>query len=333
MPVVQVPRRYLLVWTGATLPYASRLAIERVAQIDPEAEIEVHVEGDTSAHPQLDELIRRHRAVSVHPIRSGHELDGVDELTARRCRAALDAVPAGSASARSNLLRYAVLHRRGGVYVDTDVLLLRPITDLAGGRAFVGIERVWRHDRARVEGRWRWTMLPGTIGFGFAYGLRRLDLSLSAGRARLAERIRYVDPFWTRLQLNNAVIGAPSGSDLTGRLLERAAAVDPRHRYALGPSLLNDTVFDEPALAHVAPEQVLYPVPPSESHRFFDDRTLTLPDCAALVHYVASNHRALIRTLHPGDPRTSGRPEVFWSICRAIERARFDAGEQNGAAA
>lgn len=322
--LVRLPRRYLLVWTGAELPYAARLAIERIVHIDPTAEIELHL-GTGDGGPHVDAVrAHHHDQLSVHAIRRGHELDGIDAVTARRCRLALDAIPAGAASAWSNLVRYAILHRRGGVYVDTDVLLLRPITELANGRAFVGIERVWRHDRARVEHGWGWRMLPGTLAFGTAYGLRRADLAMLRGRARSAERLRLVDPLWTRLQLNNAVIGAPAGSELTGRLLERAATVDPRHRYALGPSLLSDLLLDEPTLAHIAPETVLYPVPPSESHRFFEDRTLVLPDATAVVHYVASNHRDVMRTLADRDRRTAARPEIFWSLCRQIEAARND---------
>jgi mannosyltransferase OCH1-like enzyme len=48
---------------------------------------------------------------------------------------------ARSASELSNLVRYEVLYRIGGVYVDTDVLCLRPFDELiAGLDAFAGLE-------------------------------------------------------------------------------------------------------------------------------------------------------------------------------------------------
>ncbi len=316
---VTVPRRYVMVWTGAPLPFLGAIAMERVLQVDTEATLEVHLIGDVPTGEHLDLVTARSAGrLEIHRLRTGHELDGLDPLTARRCRRVLDGIAPGASSARSNLLRYAILHRRGGVYLDTDVLLLHPIGDLAHGRAFVGIERVWRHDRARVEGRWTWRLLPGTVGFAAAYALRRADTSVLRGRARTGDLLRAADPLWTTLQPNNAVIGAPAGSELTGRLLERAADVDPRHRYALGPSLLQDLVAQEPDTAHVVPEPVFYPVPPSESHRFFDDRRLVLPATTLLVHYVASNHRSIVRSLRADDPRLANRQEIVWSICRDV---------------
>lgn len=314
---VPLPRRYLMVWTGAPLPFIGALAVERALQIDPGAVVEVHLVGDVPVGDHLAAAAARWSGrLELHRVGIGREFDGLDALTAQRCRRVLDGIPPGAGSARSNLIRYALLHRRGGVYLDTDVLLVRPVDDLAAGRPFVGLERVWRHDRARVEGRWTWRHVPGAVAFGASYSLRRLDTRALRGRARASERVRRIEPWWAELQPNNAVIGAPAGSDLTGRLLERAAGVDPRHRYSLGPSLLHDLVAAEPEVTAVLPERVLYPVPPSESHRFFDDRTLVLDPETVLVHYVASNHRALVRSLHPADPRIARRPEVAWAICR-----------------
>jgi Glycosyltransferase sugar-binding region containing DXD motif len=103
-------------------------------------------------------------------------------------------VPANAYSARSNLLRYALLYERGGVYVDFDVLVRKPLADLGGGRAFVGSEQVWAFDQARVEGKWRASMLPATVGWALAWALRRADCKMNGGRAHLARRLQVLNP-------------------------------------------------------------------------------------------------------------------------------------------
>jgi hypothetical protein len=101
-------------------------------------------------------------------------------------------------------------------------------------------------------------------------------------------------------------------------MLERAVRCDPTVRYALGPALLHDTLAANPRLATVFPPDVFYAIPPGESHRFFQDRTLRLGGSAAVVHYVNSNHRALLASIRPGDERFS-RPEVFWQLAGRAE--------------
>src|SRR5262245_17363106 len=57
---------------------------------------------------------------------------------------------AGSPAALSNLVRLGVLYRDGGVYLDTDTIVLRPLHDPDEHGAFVGVERVWSLNRRRL---------------------------------------------------------------------------------------------------------------------------------------------------------------------------------------
>jgi hypothetical protein len=215
-----------------------------------------------------------------------------------------------------------LLWHRGGVYVDFDIIARRPLADLANGHAFVGTERVWSHDQARVENRWNLSMLPGTIGWALGWAVRRLDSRFCGGALRTGDRLRVVDPLWSTFQVNNAVIGAPPRSEFIALVLAGALEVDPTVRYALGPSLVSSVVEQHPRSVRVLREQLLYPVPPGESYRFFEDRRLVLRDETALIHYVSSNHGALLSGLEPGDSRIASRPEVFWQLVRELSTQR-----------
>jgi hypothetical protein len=297
---------------GRGFSFPCRLAVESLAVADPGAPIEVHLLGDRPDTIHLD-LVESMPDVTVIPI-------DVDALFAEHTdlRAIYDAIPPDAHAARSNLLRYLLLWQRGGVYVDFDVIALKPLADLAGGRDFVGIERVWEHDEARVEGRWSMSMLPGTIGFGLTWFARRVDSRCFGGALRLGERLRLLDPLWSRFQPNNAVIGAAARSPFIGHLLEHALESDPTIRYALGPSLVARVASRYPNTVRQLREPYLYPVPPADSFRFFEDRHLRLRDETALIHYVNSNHRELLASIEPGDERLAERSEVFWRLARNV---------------
>lgn len=314
-----VPQRYLMVWSGATFPYPCRLAAEAVLAAAPEAELEVHLLGEPPASEHFTGLFADRAGdgrLSLHHI-------DPDRLFTPALHRLFHRIPASALSAQSNLLRLALLHQRGGIYLDFDTLLLRPLHDL-GQHAFVAREWVWRHDRTRVEHGFRPATLPGAAGWGVAWALKRADSAAFAGRLRLSRRLRRIDRRFHTLQANNAVIGASAGSEFTERLLSDSRWADPRVRYALGPALVEDTARAAPHTVTVVPADVLYAVPPGESYRFFDDRTLRLPAASRLVHYVSSNHRELISGIHPGDERFN-RPGVFWQ-----EAGRLDAQLRRG---
>jgi hypothetical protein len=315
---------------GPAFPYSARAAVDSLVSSDPGAAVEIHLLGPAprGEHFATLEDRRCYPSVSIHPIDLDTVFEGIDVIDPARLRAVLDRIPARAYAARSNLLRYALLFHRGGVYVDFDVLARRPLHDLAGGGAFVGAERVWSHDRSRVEGRWRPSMAVGTIGWSVCWLLKWIDSRCFAGRFRVAHGLGLLDPFWTTLQVNNAVIGAPPGSPFVLELLRSCLLVDPAVRYALGPSLVSDVVHAHPHLVRVLPEPVLYAVPPGESHRLLHDRHLRLEDRAALIHWVQSNHRRFAEQLQPDDPRTTHPEGAFWSWLGAVERQRATAVDE-----
>ena len=144
----------------------------------------------------------------------------------------------------------------------------------------------------------------------------RFDAALARGRLGLANRIS--SGGHTRLQINNAVIGAPAESGFVALALEHALDVDPTVRFALGPNLLDDVAAALPSAVTVVPPSRFYAVPPGESYRYFDDATVELPLDAQVIHYVASNHRRLLDRLGPDDRRFDTGDAQFWKQARRV---------------
>ena len=298
------PDRVLSPRARWTLSLASALAA------DPDATVELHVSGPLPDDPHLHALLRDQPRLTWHPIDEARVL-------APSVRRVFDRIPTDHHAARSNVLRLALLHQRGGVYIDLDTFVLAPLTDLAPG-AFAGLERVWASDRLRVEGRLPMSAWPATAVWGVSWFAKRMDTMALHGRARMTDRLVGIDAMLHTEQMNNAVLGATAGSAFTDALLAGVTRRNPHIRYALGPNLVHDTLAAEPRLATIMPPDVFYAVPPGESHRFFDDRLLELPPTAKAVHYVNSNHRKLLTSIRPDDPRFA-RPEIFWRLARRTE--------------
>ncbi|MFP5487991.1 MAG: glycosyltransferase [Acidimicrobiia bacterium] len=313
------PLRCHFVWTGARFPYHARLAVESALVSMPDAFASIHVVGPLPDGPHL-------RSVA------GHDRVRVVRTRLDEC---FESCPFGAApylalasrlvtpASISNLVRLAVLHRDGGVYLDTDVLVLRGLHDPERHGAYVGREWVWSTNRARIEGTWTWRDRIAAVPWAIRRSLVHVDARAAGGRLRAADR---VDPErYHRLQVNNAVIGAPPRAAFVEAALAAALDVDPTRRFALGPTLLDDVARALPGTVHVVPPTRFYAVPPGDSVRYFRDRRLEHPIDAQVMHYVASNHRRLLSTLDVDDPRFARHPAPFWR--RAAEvRASVGSG-------
>lgn len=304
------------VWCGNTLPYHARLAVESALVAMPDAEIHMHFVGPR-AQGEHAAVVAGYPRVTVHDVVPA-DLFATCPGGPRPYLELLDRITPTSAAAVSNVVRLGVLHQLGGVYLDTDVIVVRGLHDPSAHGAFVGREHVWAGNRARVEGSFGPLAVLRSAPWALTWLARRADSGVLGGRARFAERLA---DRATRLQVNNAVIGAPAGSAFVTAALDRARFVDPAPRFALGPSLLDDVASREPACVRLVPPSRFFPVPPGQSYRLFEDVRLTLPVDTQVVHYVASNHRRLLATLGPGDRRFATRQAPFWRLGAEVQAA------------
>ena len=236
--------RVHFVWTGSRFPYHARLAIESAIVAMPEARIDLDIVGDapTSDHFRT---VAGYDRVSVTRWTPG-ELFEHCPLGPASYQALLGRLPARSPAAISNLARLAVLYTHGGVYLDTDVLVLRGLHRPSVHGSYVGVERVWDRNRSRIERGLGPVAAIKAAPWAARWAACRVDSAVWHGRLRLANRLP--DAGHMREQVNNAVIGAPRESPFIAYALARALEVDPSIRFALGPNLLDDVVRAEPRL-------------------------------------------------------------------------------------
>lgn len=311
------PPHLHFVWLGPTFPYHARLAIESAVVAMPSSPIDVHLLG-TWPRGEDFERVAALPSVTVRPVSlrstfatSPGGPDAYRELFNRLRRS--------SPAACSNLIRLGVLHQHGGIYLDTDTIVLKPLHEPQSCGAFVGAEHVWALNRRRIEHQLGFRDRTRAVAWAVGWCEGRLDSRLTGGRLGLNERSERRGNW--RLQVNNAVIGAPPGADFVERCLVRARQIDPSLRFALGPSLLDDVTNAHPASVHVLPPSRFYAVPPGQSYRLFEDRFLQLPSDAHVIHYVASNHRRLLASLTEDDRRFDSEAGVFWSHARRVRSA------------
>jgi Glycosyltransferase sugar-binding region containing DXD motif len=320
-----VPAHVHFLWTGPGFGLCHRLAVESVLLTNPQLSVTLHLVEEAPRREPNRELEQLHD----RPRLTLRERTPRDVLAACDDAATLLAtyqrIPAKAASAKSNLLRYAILWREGGIYLDLDVLVVRSLEPLRAAECSLGTELVWRADEARVAGELAPWMAAPSAAFAAAIALRRTELALGTSRLPILRGThawhRWLEQRWSRAQPNNAVLAAAPRARFLAALLERAPTVDATVRFRLGPTLVTEIARRHPTAATLLPPDVLYFVPPSQSFRFFREAALQLPPRALLIHYVSSNHRRELELI-ARDGLAAIPPSLFRKLASAVAAGR-----------
>ena len=321
----KIPERFIFIWSGHSFGLSNRLAIESVLRHHPWASIEIHIEGPEPV--TLDFLLTRQLPnVEIHSINVSELLHACDSDLSRSSdlMSIWHRIPQKALSARSNLLRYALLHLRGGIYLDFDVLVRRPLDEiLKSSHSQVGAEMVWKLDEKRVQQGLVVSDWAPTVLWAVNWWINKKICGMT-GRFTPSRRLQSViDQVVLSRALNNAVIASQAQSELTTALLENAQLVNPAVRFSLGPSLLTSVVKQEPYLAQVHEPESFYAVPPGQSYRFFTERNLKLPEKSYLIHYVSSNHGELLNSLTPEMLKEKSAQGIFWEMASSLLRSPY----------
>ncbi len=318
---VLIPNQYFYIWSGSSFPFLNLLAVKSLLLADNSATAVVYMVGPEPQNEIFENLrgLERVSIVAIEPedifSQLPSDLKGVGTIFHK--------IPESSASARSNILRYALLYLNGGVYLDFDTVLTRSLSDLAVHQCFIGEENVWVGDEDRVAGKWWVCVYPRNLFWLASWLLRRADSAWFSGKLQLARTLKKTDAVWSTKQPNNAVMGAVAESPFIRELLLACLDTDFTVRYATGPTLVSQVAAHFPHLVSVLPVNYFYSVAPGESFRFFADQTLTLPPEAYLIHYAASNHKKLIPTIDATCVWTRSTHTVMAELIATVE-SKYD---------
>jgi hypothetical protein len=290
-------QRFFYVWSGADFPFVNLLSVSLTLKHHPEAQVDIYVVGDrplTAWFAVLEQIPH----VSIRYISGNDVIEMLPSHLQVVARTFNNLSPTAH-SARSNILRYAILYLYGGVYLDFDVLLRRSMDSLMGYEVFAGEELVWADDEARLRGRKLLYLAPRNIVWALSHAVMWCDAHIFKGQLRTASLLAPTFGMWSTFQMNNAVMGSSAGAELIEALLMGAVESDTNIRYATGPTLIERVFATSPASATPLPSESFYVVPPGQSYRFFYDQVLELPDSTFGIHYAASNHSAFVNSLTP----------------------------------
>ncbi len=292
-----IPLRFHLIWIGRHFPFVNRLAVEAILQTHPGAEIVVHHQDGPVGNADWEALRRK---VEFKPI----DLDGwLKDLpdTLKSIGESLGRVSAAYPAGRSNILRYLILYREGGIYLDFDTLTLKSFTPLLKHHAFIGEEEVFRCDDDRVAGKYTWDFPLMAVLFGISYGVSYANVQWLGNLGALNSANRLLMRLWSARKLNNAVLGCEAGNEFFAKALQLIPETDAGMRFALGPMLMNKVYESQEFTSGDSitrlDKDVFYSIPPSQTFRFFYGRPSAISENALAVHWCASNHKALAPTL------------------------------------
>jgi hypothetical protein len=276
----RIPLHAHFIWFGAALPYVYRLALRSAAQNGGFQRVTLHCEPALLAARVAEEFADDPRIA----------FRTIDETAFAHCpdpqRMAALFGSLTTPAARANVLRIAILHDEGGVYLDTDTVTLRSFATLCERNdMFCGSEHIVFPASVRASSSLRTRALAQVRG-----GVRKL-LTLPPNGYRLFQRIAD----WYPTAVNNAVLGAAPRHavlvdmmDAMLRLSESARNV----RFALGTHLLQRTVAMHTDV-QVYPPRYFYPLGPEVSVHWFKRRKdvrldHVLSEDTICVHWYAS---------------------------------------------
>ncbi len=309
-----IPARLHVCWIGRALPWTAAFAVLSAAERAELSEIVLHHTDALAPGGPLDAISRTPgvRLARLDPTvslaRTGLALGLGDRLTLLYRRLA-DPVM------RSDILRAAILHSKGGLYADLDTVTVASLRPLLDTPCFVASERIVWPAAARTS------RSPAVLARHLS-----LDLLRKAGRALPHgwRPFRRLEPLYVRA-VTNAVMGAEAGSPVFAAYLRAMAALPEdglRGRTALGPRLLATVIRDRADIA-MLPPHVTSPLPPEISAHWF--RPVRRPRLAAvlrpetrIVHWYASvRTRADLSAIDPAWIRAHADRRLYAALVRA----------------
>ncbi len=310
-----IPNQFHLIWIGRQFPFVYRLAVESLVQTQSHSKIVVHFQDPPQGNQDWDALQKK---VEFRPIDMTQLLAGLPPSIAATA-SVLEKISSAYPAGKSNVLRYLILYREGGIYLDFDTITLNSFAALLENHAFVGEEKVFRCDDDRVAGKWTWSYPFYGALFGLSYGLSYTNCRWLGGIKLIETMNAGLMHAWSANKLNNAVLGAEPKNPFFAQALELIPSTNASMRFALGPMLMNRTYSEtNPDSIRRLPPPYFYAIPPSQTFRFFFGSPMKLPEEAIVLHWCSSNHRSLAPSLTRKALESAASPHLYGQLARKI---------------
>jgi hypothetical protein len=133
-----IPNRVFFIWFGNKLPLATGLAILSTKQVQNPDETILYIESEEGEMcGEGYDLIKDVSGITFKKIDESIFADLGDNGICSHLYKLLK-----KPVSKTNLLRYALLYKQGGVYLDTDIITVKPWNDLLQYKGFCGLEPV-----------------------------------------------------------------------------------------------------------------------------------------------------------------------------------------------
>jgi hypothetical protein len=309
-----IPNRYHFVWFGRDFPFTHALAIRSLARTCAPEAIVLHVSEDLTGLTHFDQVAAEVPALSQRRLDIDEMLSGCEGFDRSALRSAyLDLQARKRWAALSDILRYLILLREGGVYLDFDIIAVRDLRPvLQSYQGFCGRERILVP--ACVHRGRRWTSYLRTSPLD----LIRLICSRTTAGIDWWKHVEHLYP----AAINGAVLGMEPGHALAREALAAVPELVPaleRRRPAIGPDLLQDLIDGKPrGDMKVFDAPAFYPLGPTMAVHYFRHTK----NVAAVARKVVTDETYVIHWYND-NLRKQPRPENAEALAAHADRQLF----------
>ena len=317
---MSIPAQIHFCWIGTSLPWASVFAILSAAERSDLPDIILHHADDLDDGPQLRALLQAPcvRLSRIDPLACLAQTEATLGLSGGALTGLYNSLT--SPVMRTDILRAAILHQRGGIYLDLDTVTVASLAPLLRATQFVGSEFIVWPLFARAS------RSPAKLARYVTLDVLRKLLKRLPNGWRVFRR---VERLYFR-GINNAVMGAQASSRLFSSYLSAMLDVPAKRQmqaYALGPDLLQDVVdqYRHDDLVIHEPH-VFYPLPPEISEHWFRlRRDVRLAEVLSaetrVAHWYASiRNRSRINQIDPAYVRAHRHHQLYSTLVHSCIR-------------